>query len=60
MTKGGSLDSEEAGRLRGEVSLLEGLVGELRAELKNKRPQTPTGGPIGDWEDHKIDMEVKP
>lgn len=53
------VDSDEVHRLRGEVQLLEGLVSELRAELKNKRPQTPTGGPLGDWEDQRIDMEVK-
>ncbi len=45
------MDSDEVHRLRGEVQLLEGLVSELRVELKNKRPQTPTGGPLGDWED---------
>ena len=49
MTK--DIDSDEVHRLRGEVQLLEGLVSELRVELKNKRPQTPTGGPLGDWED---------
>lgn len=57
--KGDMGDSDEVHRLRGEVQLLEGLVSELRAELKNKRPQTPTGGPLGDWEDQRIDMEVK-
>lgn len=60
MAKGDKMgDSDEVHRLRGEVQLLEGLVSELRAELKNKRPQTPTGGPLGDWEDQRIDMEVK-
>lgn len=59
MAKGDMGDSDEVHRLRGEVQLLEGLVSELRAELKNKRPQTPTGGPLGDWEDQRIDMEVK-
>jgi len=60
MAKGDMMgDSDEVHRLRGEVQLLEGLVSELRAELKNKRPQTPTGGPLGDWEDQRIDMEVK-
>jgi hypothetical protein len=34
-------DSDEVLRLRSEINLLENLVMELRAELKNKRPQTP-------------------
>lgn len=31
-------DSDEADRLRREISLLESLVAELREELRNKRP----------------------
>ena len=34
------VSGDEADRLRKEVHLLENLVQELRAELKNKRPQT--------------------
>lgn len=46
--KGGAYDpnayeAEENDRLRKEISLLESLVSELRAELKNKRPQTANG-----------------
>lgn len=52
----------EVDRLRNEVALLENLVAELRAELKNKRPTTPGtmgGNNGGDWEDVKIDLEVR-
>jgi hypothetical protein len=35
---GGMVSQDEANRLRKEVQLLENLVQELRAELKNKRP----------------------
>ena len=37
---GGGVSADEVDRLRKEVFLLENLVQELRAELKNKRPQT--------------------
>ena len=33
-------------------------MSELRAELKNKRPQTSSGN-TNDWEDEKIEMEVR-
>ena len=36
---------------------MENLVQELRVELKNKRPMTSHGH--GDWEDERIEMEVK-
>ena len=36
--------------------MLENLVAELRDELKNKRPQTAGHN---DWEDEKIELEVK-
>ncbi len=36
--------------------MLENLVAELRDELKNKRPQTAGNT---DWEDEKIELEVK-
>lgn len=49
-------DSDEVDRLRREISLLESLVAELREELKNKRPQTAGQH---DWEDEKIDFEVR-
>jgi hypothetical protein len=42
--------------MRREIGLLESLVAELREELKNKRPQT--AGQT-DWEDEKIDLEVR-
>ena len=45
-------------RLNRDVNLLENLVSELRAELKNKRPQTSSGN-TNDWEDEKIEMEVR-
>lgn len=35
---------------------MESLVAELREELKNKRPQTAGQH---DWEDEKIDLEVR-
>jgi hypothetical protein len=56
---GGSdmLSADEGNRLRKEVHLLENLVHELRAELKNKRPQTANANQ--DWEDEKIDLEVR-
>lgn len=57
--KGNSLnmkDSDESDRLRREVSLLESLVSELREELRNKRPQSAGQQ---DWEDEKIDYEVR-
>lgn len=51
-------ENDEVPRLRSEINLLENLVQELRAELKNKRPVTPqqqysAGGGSGpaDWED---------
>ncbi len=34
----GMRDSDEVDRLRKEISILEGLVSELREELRNKRP----------------------
>ena len=40
LKSGGGVSADEADRLRKEVGLLENLVQELRAELKNKRPQT--------------------
>jgi hypothetical protein len=49
-------DSDEVDRLRREISLLESLVAELREELRNKRPQTAGQS---DWEDEKIDYEVR-
>ena len=51
------VSSDEADRLRKEVHLLENLVQELRAELKNKRPQTANANQ--EWEDEKIDLEVR-
>lgn len=51
-----SYDSDEVERLRKEISILESLVAELREELKNKRPQTAG---TTDWEDEKIDFEVR-
>lgn len=50
------IDSDEVERLRREIGLLESLVAELREELKNKRPQS--SGQT-DWEDEKIDLEVR-
>jgi hypothetical protein len=35
--------------------MLEGLVAELREELRNKRPMSAN---VGDWEDEKIMYEV--
>lgn len=55
LTDGSSNENE---RLNRDVNLLENLVSELRAELKNKRPQT-SGGNTNDWEDEKIEMEVR-
>lgn len=56
----GASQDEDNDRLRHEVGLLESLVSELRAELKNKRPQTPIGGMGGEnWEDERIEMEVR-
>lgn len=49
-------DSDEADRLRQEVRMLESLVAELREELKNKRPQTAGQH---DWEDEKVDLEIR-
>lgn len=49
-------DSDEVDRLRRELSLMESLVSELREELRNKRPQTAGAS---DWEDEKIDFEVR-
>ena len=43
-------------RYRNEIAMLENLVQELRDELRNKRPQTAGNT---DWEDEKIEMEVK-
>lgn len=43
-------------RYRDEIAMLENLVQELRDELKNKRPQTAGDA---DWEDEKIELEVK-
>ena len=60
VSKGGysnPYESDEVERLRREVQLLENLVQELRVELKNKRPMTAHGN--GDWEDEKIEMEVR-
>ena len=54
---GGMVSQDEANRLRKEVQLLENLVQELRAELKNKRPQTANANQ--EWEDEKIDLEVR-
>jgi hypothetical protein len=48
-------DSDEVDRLRREISILESLVAELREEL-NKRPQTAGNS---DWEDEKIEYEVR-
>jgi len=48
--------SSESDRLRSEVQMLETLVSELRDELKNKRPQTAGQG---DWEDEKVEYEVR-
>lgn len=48
-------DGEDADKWRKEVGMLESLVGELREELKNKRPQTAGNQ---DWEDEKIEYEV--
>ena len=49
-------ESDEVDKLRREVSMLESLVAELREELKNKRPQSAGAY---DWEDEKIDFEVR-
>ena len=43
-------------RLKKEIALLESLVAELREELRNKRPQTAGAT---DWEDEKIELEVR-
>jgi hypothetical protein len=53
----GEMSADEGDRLRKEVHLLENLVNELRAELKNKRPQTANANQ--EWEDERIDMEVR-
>jgi hypothetical protein len=43
-------------RYKDEIIMLENLVQELRDELRNKRPQTAGHN---DWEDDKIELEVK-
>ena len=43
-------------RYKDEIEMLNNLVAELRDELKNKRPQTAGHH---DWEDEKIELEVK-
>ena len=48
--------ASETDRLRSEVQMLETLVAELRDELRSKRPQTAGQG---DWEEDKIEYEVK-
>jgi len=52
----GGTESSETERLQKEIDMLQSLVAELREELKNKRPQTAGQG---DWEDEKIDYEVR-
>jgi hypothetical protein len=49
-------DQDDSDRLRQEIRMLESLVAELREELRNKRPQTAGQQ---DWEDEKIDFEVR-
>jgi hypothetical protein len=55
-SSGSMMDSDEVDRLRKEIQMLEGLVNELREELRNKRPQTAGHA---DWEDEKIELEVR-
>lgn len=52
----GNRESGDLQRYRDEIAMLENMVQELRDELKNKRPQTAGHN---DWEDEKIELEVK-
>lgn len=53
-------DDSESERLRREVQQLESIIGDLRAQLQQKRPPSQGMGKGNDnWEDQKIELEVK-